>query len=59
MPTARASRSAASRAPWVGVIMGSKSDLTHMRAAAETLAALEIPHEGRVVSAHRTPDWLL
>jgi 5-(carboxyamino)imidazole ribonucleotide mutase len=42
----------------VGVIMGSKSDLTHMRAAAETLAALEIPHEVRVVSAHRTPDWM-
>ncbi|MDE3053078.1 MAG: 5-(carboxyamino)imidazole ribonucleotide mutase [Gemmatimonadota bacterium] len=38
--------------------MGSKSDLAHMRAAAETLAALEIPHEVRVVSAHRTPDWM-
>ncbi|OYV72963.1 MAG: 5-(carboxyamino)imidazole ribonucleotide mutase [Deltaproteobacteria bacterium 21-66-5] len=38
--------------------MGSRSDLTHMRAAAETLAALEIPHEVRVVSAHRTPDWM-
>jgi 5-(carboxyamino)imidazole ribonucleotide mutase len=64
MPTARAPRSTASRAsaaapaPWVGVIMGSKSDLSHMRGAAETLAALEIPHEVRVVSAHRTPDWM-
>ncbi|OYV70260.1 MAG: 5-(carboxyamino)imidazole ribonucleotide mutase [Deltaproteobacteria bacterium 21-66-5] len=38
--------------------MGSKSDLVHMRAAAETLAALGIPHEVRVVSAHRTPDWM-
>jgi 5-(carboxyamino)imidazole ribonucleotide mutase len=36
--------------------MGSKSDLVHMRAAAETLTALEIPHEMRVLSAHRTPD---
>ena len=60
MPTARASRSAATpaQAPWVGVIMGSKSDLAHMRAASETLTALEIPHEVRVVSAHRTPDWM-
>src|SRR5258708_13161167 len=38
--------------------MGSKSDLVHMRAAAETLGALDIPHEKRVVSAHRTPDWM-
>jgi 5-(carboxyamino)imidazole ribonucleotide mutase len=38
--------------------MGSKSDLVHMRAAAETLGALDIPHEIRVVSAHRTPDWM-
>lgn len=60
MPTARAPRSspAPAPAPWVGVIMGSKSDLTHMRAAAETLTALGIPHEVRVVSAHRTPDWM-
>jgi 5-(carboxyamino)imidazole ribonucleotide mutase len=40
----------------VSIIMGSKSDLVHMRAAAETLDALEIPHEMRVLSAHRTPD---
>ncbi|HEY5219954.1 MAG TPA: 5-(carboxyamino)imidazole ribonucleotide mutase [Gemmatimonadaceae bacterium] len=62
MPSARAPKSTANRtpapAPWVGIIMGSKSDLTHMRAASETLAALEIPHEVRVVSAHRTPDWM-
>ena len=60
MPSARAPRSPTpgTPGPWVGVIMGSKSDLSHMRAAAETLAALEIPHEVRVVSAHRTPDWM-
>jgi 5-(carboxyamino)imidazole ribonucleotide mutase len=42
----------------VGVIMGSKSDLKHMRAATELLQELGIPHEVRVVSAHRTPDWM-
>ena len=42
--------------PLVGVIMGSRSDLDTMRHAAEVLAELEIPHEVRVVSAHRTPD---
>jgi 5-(carboxyamino)imidazole ribonucleotide mutase len=44
--------------PLVGVIMGSRSDWETMRHAAETLAALEIPYEQRVVSAHRTPDLL-
>jgi 5-(carboxyamino)imidazole ribonucleotide mutase len=44
--------------PLVGVIMGSKSDWETMRHAAETLESLGIPHEVRVVSAHRTPDWL-
>ena len=42
----------------VGVIMGSRSDWDTMRHAAETLEALGIPHEVRVVSAHRTPDLL-
>jgi 5-(carboxyamino)imidazole ribonucleotide mutase len=42
-------------APLVGVIMGSDSDWTVMSAAAETLAEFEVPHEVRVVSAHRTP----
>jgi 5-(carboxyamino)imidazole ribonucleotide mutase len=42
----------------VGVIMGSKSDWETMQHAAETLAALEIAHEIKVVSAHRTPDLL-
>ena len=38
--------------------MGSQSDWETMRHAAETLEALEIPHETRIVSAHRTPDRL-
>lgn len=42
--------------PLVGVIMGSRSDWDVMRHAAETLRKLEVPHEVRVVSAHRTPD---
>jgi 5-(carboxyamino)imidazole ribonucleotide mutase len=42
----------------VGVIMGSRSDWETMKNAAETLAALAIPHEVRVVSAHRTPDLM-
>src|SRR6266513_3029131 len=45
-------------APWVGVIMGSKSDLRFMQPAIDLLAELRIPHEARVVSAHRTPDWM-
>ena len=42
----------------VGVVMGSKSDWDTMRHACETLEALGIPYEKRVVSAHRTPDLL-
>jgi 5-(carboxyamino)imidazole ribonucleotide mutase len=45
-------------APLVGVIMGSRSDWEPMRHAVETLEQLEVPHEHRVVSAHRTPDLL-
>ena len=44
--------------PLVGIIMGSQSDWETMRHAADTLDTLEIPHEVRVVSAHRTPDLL-
>ena len=44
--------------PSVGIIMGSQSDWTTMRHAAETLEALAIPHETRIVSAHRTPARL-
>lgn len=46
-------------APLVGIIMGSRSDWETMRHAAETLDALGVPHETRVVSAHRTPDRLV
>jgi 5-(carboxyamino)imidazole ribonucleotide mutase len=44
--------------PRVGIIMGSVSDLETMRAASTTLAELDVAHEMRVVSAHRTPDLL-
>ena len=45
-------------APLVGVIMGSRSDWETMRHAVEVLGRLGIPHEARVVSAHRTPERL-
>jgi len=45
--------------PLVGVIMGSTSDWETMQNAAETLAQFNVPHECRVVSAHRTPDWMV
>jgi len=44
--------------PLVGIIMGSKSDWETMSHAAQTLDALGVPHEVRVISAHRTPDLL-
>jgi 5-(carboxyamino)imidazole ribonucleotide mutase len=44
--------------PLVGVIMGSKSDWETMQHAAEVLSQFGVPHECRVVSAHRTPDWM-
>ena len=44
--------------PRVGVIMGSRSDWETMRHAVEVLERLGVPHEARVVSAHRTPDRL-
>ena len=50
--------SADSTAPAIGIIMGSRSDWETMRHAAETLAALGVPHECKVVSAHRTPQRL-
>ncbi len=43
-------------APLVGVIMGSKSDWETMRHAADTLGSFGVPHECRVLSAHRTPE---
>lgn len=42
--------------PWVGIIMGSDSDLETMRPASQALDEFEVPHEVRVISAHRTPD---
>lgn len=44
--------------PLVGVIMGSKSDWETMRHAAAVLAEFGVPHECRIVSAHRTPQWM-
>jgi 5-(carboxyamino)imidazole ribonucleotide mutase len=43
----------------VAIIMGSQSDWETMRHAAQTLTALAIPFEARIVSAHRTPDRLV
>ncbi|MGD0867186.1 MAG: 5-(carboxyamino)imidazole ribonucleotide mutase [Rhizomicrobium sp.] len=45
-------------APLIGLIMGSQSDWTTLRVASETLDALGIAHETRIVSAHRTPERL-
>ena len=50
---------AAEGAPVVAVVMGSASDLTVMQGAADVLAEFGLPHEVRVVSAHRTPDDML
>ncbi len=47
-----------SHSPVVGLIMGSQSDWPTLRAAAEVLDTLEIAHESRIVSAHRTPERL-
>jgi len=44
--------------PVVGIIMGSRSDWDTMHHAADTLTALGVPHEVKVVSAHRTPQRL-
>ena len=44
--------------PLVGIVMGSRSDWATMRHAAETLDALEVPYQAKVVSAHRTPERL-
>ena len=44
--------------PLVGVIMGSKSDWDTLQHASATLNEFGVPHECRVVSAHRTPEWM-
>ena len=48
-----------SQQPLVAIIMGSKSDWDTMRLASDMLTQLEIPHESRVISAHRAPDALM
>src|ERR1043166_3443581 len=47
---------AAQTSPLVGIMMGSKSDWETMKRAAEVLEQFGVPHESRVISAHRTPD---
>ena len=49
---------ATKKAPLVGVIMGSRSDYEFLAPAVELLTDLDVPHEVRVVSAHRTPDLM-
>ena len=44
--------------PLVGIVMGSQSDWETLRPAADVLKALDVAHEVRIVSAHRTPDRL-
>src|SRR6201990_2998309 len=46
------------QAPLVSVVMGSKSDYEVLKAAVDMLKEFSISHEVRIVSAHRTPDWL-
>jgi 5-(carboxyamino)imidazole ribonucleotide mutase len=50
---------AAAATPTVGVIMGSRSDWETMKAAADVLTQFGVAHECRVVSAHRTPAWMV
>ena len=57
-PGSHDSSSHGSDAPLVGIVMGSRSDWDTMQHAAARLEALGVPHEVRVVSAHRTPDVL-
>ena len=53
-----AKRAAGTSSPLVGIIMGSRSDWGTMEHAARMLIQLQVPHEVRVISAHRTPDLL-
>jgi len=61
-PQRSAKRESASRArgtaSLVGVIMGSKSDLKYLQPGIDLLQELQVAHEVRIVSAHRTPDWM-
>lgn len=45
--------------PLVGIVMGSKSDWQTMEAASKALAEFDVPHECEIVSAHRTPKWMV
>jgi 5-(carboxyamino)imidazole ribonucleotide mutase len=56
---ARTKAKRAARKPAVGLIMGSQSDWVTMRHAAETLEALGVPFEARIISAHRTPKRMM
>jgi 5-(carboxyamino)imidazole ribonucleotide mutase len=58
LPNAEAASRAGAAQPLVGVIMGSTSDWETLKHASKTLEELGVPHETRVVSAHRTPDLL-
>ena len=58
MPNEPNPASDAGKAPLVGEVMGSRSDWETMRHASEVLDALGVPHEVKVVSAHRTPERL-
>lgn len=58
-PSRKKTSAKAAARPQVGIIMGSQSDWETMQAAATLLAALKIPHETRIVSAHRTPDRMV
>jgi 5-(carboxyamino)imidazole ribonucleotide mutase len=49
---------ASADSPLVGIIMGSKSDYETLAPAADILKELGVPHEVKIVSAHRTPDWM-
>src|SRR5260370_14416569 len=57
-PMTAKSKLKSSAHPLVGIIMGSGSDWDTMKFASKTLGELRVPHETRVVSAHRTPDLL-
>jgi 5-(carboxyamino)imidazole ribonucleotide mutase len=54
--TAKSASTRSAAAPLVGIIMGSDSDFGTMKLAADALVEFDVPHEVRVVSAHRTPD---
>src|SRR5271169_6415842 len=58
MPKKASRRAPAALPPIVSIIMGSKSDWETMQAASEVLAEFGVPHECRVVSAHRTPELM-